>query len=238
MKTFVQKTIVGLVLVAFLSGCIPSQNNSGTDSGMKPDSTASSDDATRTKTEGAVGGAALGALVLGAVGYAVGGKEGAALGIGLGAALGGLGGYKYGETIADRKQQYANKENQLEGETKYYGSKNLELKKQNHETSEQIIALNNQLKNVKSQNTVASITAQQKENYLKQIEADEGKEAGLNNELAALVEYQNSLKQAGGDQYKTKQLEAEVVALKENIAMLDSNNKQMAKIVQALPVRG
>ncbi len=234
-----RKLIVGIIISAFLSGCIPLQNIGNTDSGLQDTERTNSEDATKTKQQGTLAGAGVGAAVGGLLGQALGHNTKATLiGAGLGAALGSLAGYKLAENLAERKKQYKTTEQGLDGERTYWNGKNQELREENHKTSEQIIALNERLKSVKSRKVSAALTAHEKAAYLEEIQQNKNHKIALNNELTALNEYKENLVKAGGDQFKAQQLENEIVALRENISMLDSNNRQMAKIVNALPTRG
>jgi uncharacterized protein YcfJ len=73
------------------------------------------DDSARTKTEGTLAGAGLGALVGAGIGALAGGGHGRgiAAGAAIGAAAGGAGGYAYGSHVARKKQGYADSEEQL-----------------------------------------------------------------------------------------------------------------------------
>ena len=75
-------------------------------------------DATRTKTEGTAAGAAIGAGIgagAGAIFGAISGDpgKGAAVGAGAGAIIGGIAGYFYGDSVAENKAAYAQRENNL-----------------------------------------------------------------------------------------------------------------------------
>jgi len=100
--------ILLLTSVLGLQGCF-----SGIPGFTKDDSAPDSEDASRTKTEGAVAGAALGALL----GALAGGSDNRAQGAAIGALLGGGAGYLAGSEVAKRKQAYANQEDLIAGET-------------------------------------------------------------------------------------------------------------------------
>lgn len=68
-------------------------------------------DSTRTKVEGTAAGALVGA----GTGYAIGGEQGAAIGVGIGL----IGGYFIGSKIAERKQEYADRQEAIREEIAY-----------------------------------------------------------------------------------------------------------------------
>jgi len=212
-------TIV-VVLLSFLFGCA----NKGD----------------QTKAEGAGFGALIGAGVGALAGAALGGKNGAATGALIGAALGGVGGYAVGSNIVERQKQYANEEDRLDGEIKYAVEQNNNLDEYNKGTAKELDKLEKQLADTKSDNkqllAKAALTSNDRNKYLKGIETDKSNKTKLQNELSALTEYKNSVQQTG-DQDKIVKLGKEIDTLRQNIAMLDSNNIRMAQVVTALPVK-
>lgn len=71
-------------------------------------------DGTRTTTEGALTGTVVGAGLGAIVGGIVAGGDGAAIGAAIGGALGGLTGAAVGSHIADKKKEYASREDWLD----------------------------------------------------------------------------------------------------------------------------
>lgn len=94
------QAIVAAALIGSLAGC----------TNIKSDSS-------RTRTEGALGGAAVGAaLGAGAGALLKKGKKGALAGAAAGALLGGLAGAAYGDSVAKKKQGYTQKESALDSQ--------------------------------------------------------------------------------------------------------------------------
>lgn len=67
-------------------------------------------DASRTKTEGALTGVGVGAVIGAGLGALVGGVDGALLGASIGGAIGGAAGFAYGSHVAGKKAEYASQE--------------------------------------------------------------------------------------------------------------------------------
>ena len=215
MKCLFLKCVSVVMIVLFVVGC----------AGMN--------DSTRTKAEATGAGVLIGAAIGGGVGYLVGGKGGAAIGAAAGAAIGGVGGYLVGSTVAERKEKYANEEDRLDGEINVVAQYNNDLKKYNEKTAKQNEKLEKQVAYLKSNHKKGNVD----ENALKKQKAEinlmisnsnKRKEA-MNKELAALSKYHQSVANTM-DKTKVTQLAKEISILKKNIAILDGNNKQMAKI--------
>ncbi len=98
MKSRILQYVALILMVCMVSGC------------------ATMNDSTRTKAEGTGFGALLGAAAGAGIGALAGGGDGALIGAAAGAALGGAGGYAAGSYVAERKQEYANEEDRLDGE--------------------------------------------------------------------------------------------------------------------------
>lgn len=90
---------VALTLVSALMGCTNIKN-----------------DSQRTRTEGAVVGAAAGAALGAGAGALTGKKGGALIGAGAGAVAGGLAGAAVGDSVAQKKEGYAQKESALDSQ--------------------------------------------------------------------------------------------------------------------------
>jgi prefoldin subunit 5 len=223
MKLHLLRIISVGVIVFLLSGC------------------ATMSDSMRTKSEGTGLGVLVGAAAGGAIGFLVGGKEGAALGAGIGAGVGALGGYWWGSTVAERKAEYATAEDMLDGEISVVAGYNSKIKNYNDQQTAQITQMHQEVDNIRSQYRAGNVqmsTLQTKQKEINKLcgEGDECKNQ-MTKELAALQDYHKSLN-GTLDSHKIAQLGQEIDTLKKNISMLDNNNKQMAKMVNSLNVRG
>lgn len=223
MKRILNKLIAAGIVLAMLSGCATTSN-----------------DATRTKAEGTGIGAVLGGLAGAGVGYLLGGKKGAIAGGAAGALLGAGAGFLVGSTVAERKQKYANAEDRLNGEIQVVMQYNKALEEYNVATTNQINTLDKEISDLKSRykaRRVHEIALKNKQNEINNLIRDADKiKNDKSKELMALTEYQKSINETQ-DQLKVAKLDQEVSTLRNNIAMLDNNNKQMAQLVQSLSVR-
>jgi flagellar biosynthesis GTPase FlhF len=224
-KCLFQKLIVVGVLLALLSGCATT--------GAAPDSGSTSDDANYTKAQGTALGAGVGAVLGAVLGNVVGGRNGMLVGAGVGALLGGAGGYALGSSVASRKQQYVNEEDRLDGEIQAFAKYNSDLEEFNKQTATQIQTLDQQIAELKAQSSTSQARAhalQSKQNEIKKwiSEADQRKRS-MNKELAALDQDLQRMN-TSQDQAKVEKLNQEVNALKENIAVLDAQSVEMAKL--------
>jgi hypothetical protein len=237
MKSTFQKTMALLVMLGVLSGCATTGN--------APDSTPETDDAVRTKTEGAAFGALLGGLVGAATGALVSkDKRGsaAAIGFGIGALGGGAAGYMYGKTVAERKQLYADEETRLDGEIDVLKKYNAEMDKQNLASFKKIQELQKRVVDLQSQSQTlrkkAYLSADEQQELTKSVQTNEKNIAQYNQELIALTEYKEELNNQGDQtQPQVASLEKEINLLRNNIETLDTNNKQMARLAENLSVK-
>ena len=143
MRSTCARIVAVVVVLCFLSGCAATGNS--------PDSTSTNDDAQRTKAEGTALGALLGGVVGAATGAAIDSKNrgrGAAIGLGIGAVGGGVAGYMYGKNAAERKQQYANEEDRLDGEIAVLEKYNDDLNKRNTAIYNKIQELKRRVRNL------------------------------------------------------------------------------------------
>jgi len=217
-KRLAQRIIIICVVLAMVSAC------------------ATTKDSTRTKAEGTAGGAVIGGGIGWLVGRALGNEK---LGAAIGAVAGGTAGYAAGSAVADKKQEYAKEEDQLNEQITIVAQHNEELDNYNMQMTDKIASLEQDISSLKSRYSEdqSQIIA------LKDKQAEITKYVGESNtlienkkkELVALNEYQQTLKDAQNNTNAEK-LGKEVDTLKNNIAMLDKNNVQMAKLVESLNV--
>jgi uncharacterized protein YcfJ len=237
MRSPFSRTIVLIVVLCLLSGCAAT--------GGAPDSTSTTDDAERTKAEGTALGALLGGVVGAATGAAIDSKNrgrGAVIGLGVGAVGGGVAGYMYGKNAAERKQQYANEEDRLDGEIAVLQNYNAELDKRNAATYKKIQELKKRVRNLHAQSQAlrdqAYLSANEEQTLLKTIESNEKDKAAYTQELNSLTAYKQELERKGTQsQPQVASLENEINLLRNHINTLDSNNKQMAKLAENLSMK-
>jgi len=229
---FQKLTVVGVVLL-LLSGCATTGTTTG--------SSSTSDDANNTKAQGTAAGVVIGGILGGVAGKLLGGdSKSVATGAIIGAALGGAGGYAIGSTVASRKQKYANDEDRLDGEIQYFSKYNSDLEEFNKQTANNIQTLNQQIADINARSSSRSARASKLQNTQNEIkkwirEADQRK-SNLNKELASLEQDQQRLNQMQ-DQTKVAKLNQEVNLLKQNIAVLDGQSIEMAKLNESIVLR-
>jgi hypothetical protein len=237
MRSTFLKMIALVVVLCLLSSCAAT--------GGAPDSTSTTDDAERTKAEGTTLGALIGGLVGAAAGAAIDKDNrgrGAVVGLGIGAVGGGVAGYMYGKNAAERKQQYANEEDRLDGEIAVLQNYNAELDKRNTATYNKIQELKKRVRNLHAQSQAlrdqAYLSANEQQVLINTIQTNEKDIDAYTQELNSLTTYKQELKKKGTQsQPQVANLENEISLLRNHINTLDSNNKQMAKLAENLSVK-
>ena len=198
-------------------------------------------DSTRTRAEGTGVGAAAGALLGGVLGQVIGHDQRSTLiGAALGAAVGGGAGYLVGNSVAERKEKYANAEDRLDGEIKVVAQYNNDLEVFNKQTADRNTQLEQQVADLTSRYDEGSVEISILENKQNEINSlilnAEKRKKHMVKELVALNKYQQSISQTQ-DLAKVAKLGQEINVLKREIAMLDKNNQQMAQLVSSLTLR-
>ena len=197
-------------------------------------------DSGRTKAEGTGFGALLGAGIGALAGHFVGGKNAELIGAGIGTAVGAGAGYAAGSAVAERKEAYAKNEDQLDDKINVVAQYNTDLNAYNEQTAIRIKDLEEQTTTLKSnykKKKVKIAELNKKKDEIKSLISDvDQRKNNMNQELIALNEYRKSISQVQ-DQAKLAKLDSEIGTLKNNIAMLDNSNKQMARLVKSLTVR-
>lgn len=234
MRTPLHKTLALFVALYCLSGCA-----------AKPGGNTSTDDATRTKTEGTALGALMGGLLGGGLGAVIDSNNrarGALIGAGIGAVTGGAAGYAYGSNAAERKRQYANEEDRLDGEIKVVQGYNADLEKHNLAMENDIKDLKDRIALLKSRKKdlqkKAYLTAEQRQYVSDTVDKNDKAIDNYTKELNSLTAYKNKLLSKGDpqDRARVSNLEKEIALLRTQINTLDQNNKQMAKLASTLTV--
>lgn len=236
MKATLQKATVLFVTMCFLSGCAAK--------GGDPNAP-KTDDATRTKTESTALGALLGGLVGAATGSALshGNRaSGALIGAGIGAVAGGAAGYVYGSNVAERKQQYANEEDRLDGEINVVRKYNTDLQEQNTALASNIKEMEERIKLLQSKKKSLGdktyLSTEEQKYVTGTLDKNNKDIARYNQELASLSQYKQEQESKGGASApQVAVLDQEITLLRNQINTLDSNNKQMAKLADNLTVK-
>jgi len=199
-------------------------------------------DGGRTRAEGTGFGALLGAALGAGAGALIGGKNGALIGAGVGTAVGAGAGYVAGDAVAERKEEYVKTEDELDGKITVVAQYNSDLNVFNDQTATRITELKKEVSELNSKKLTKTAKKEEQRKKRDEInalihEADQQK-ITMKNEVIALDKYMKSLNQEQEqDRAKMAKLSQEVTLLKKGIAMLDTQNVQMAKIVKSLSVR-
>lgn len=233
MKKCFHQLMVVAVVSALLSGCATT--------GTTPGASSPSEDANNTEAQGTALGIGVGAILGAILGKVVGGNNGMLVGAGIGALVGGAGGYALGSTVASRKQQYVDEEDRLDGEIQAFAKYNSDLEEFNKQTATKIQTLDQQLADINAQSINSHARASElqiKQNEIKKwiSDADQRKKS-LNKELAALYQDRQRMNASTHNQAKLDKLTQEVTALKENLAVLDSQSVEMAKLNESTMLR-
>jgi hypothetical protein len=228
MKKSMVKT-VGIAAVAALLtvGCQSNPNRS--DDGEYGGSSASTqDDASRTRTEGAVFGAVLGGLLGAAIGD---NAKGAAIG----AAIGAGAGYLIGNEIAERKQKYAREEDFLDAEIASAREYNATTARYNEKMRGEIAQLDERTRLLESRYRAGLATR----NELNDERLKVKKQIASAKKVQESVQKEYEIKLAVLDEQKKKrgaaspyvrQLEKEISELKANINRLEAQSVQLAQL--------
>ncbi len=197
---------VATVLIVSMTGC------------TQPDMT----DSQRTKTEGtavgALGGAALGALI--------GGDSQGAL---IGAALGGLAGYAYGSHVANEKAKYASKEDWLNACISSAKKVNKSTRSYNAKLSRKI-ADTKRLVSLYKQNKISKSKLRAQKKLIDRERTTANKM--LKNAQNELKAQQGVLRDAKktANASETRRIQSEINTMKQQISLLKKNNSTLASL--------
>ncbi len=190
------------------------------------------DDSTRTKTEGTLVGTGIGAGLGALIGGLVGGDgKGALIGAGIGAGIGALSGFLVGKHVADKKEEYASREDWLDDciahardvtkETREY---NAQLKKDINSLDKETRTLNASYKKKKASSE--QLAAKQKE--IKELQSANSE---VIKKLEEEVKKQKEVvadARKNGNKREAAILDAEIKKLNADIADLKKANKSLA----------
>ncbi|MCR5084970.1 MAG: hypothetical protein K6A65_05650 [Succinivibrionaceae bacterium] len=188
------------------------------------------DDATRTKTEGALAGTGIGAAIGAGIGALIGGGRGAAIGAAIGAGIGSISGFFVGKHVADKKAEYASREDWLDACLERSKQMTAESRKINEELRAEVSALDKETRRLAANKKGnASALADRKE----QVD-DLRKETKENIDmLNSEIQKQNSVladARKGGNKAEAKALNAEISKLKKEVKAMKEYNRKLANI--------
>lgn len=193
-------------------------------------------DSSRTVTEGALSGAAVGAGLGAIVGALVGGGDGAAIGAAIGGAVGGVAGGAVGKHIADKKAEYASREEWLDACIAQARKSNDEARAYNARLKKDIAALNKQSTKLAADYKRKKVST---ETVLAENKRFEERKAQVDATIAQLeTELSGQTKvvadaRAGNNTREADIIEREIAKMEKEIGELKQDSKRLA----AFPVR-
>ncbi len=224
-RSMVKSPSITLLAALLTVGCQsnPSQSD---DSGYSSTSS-SEEDASRTRTEGAVFGAVIGGLL----GAAIGDSEGALIG----AAVGAGAGYLIGDEIAERKQNYAREEDFLDAEIASARQYNAATAKYNNKMRGEIAQLDKRTRLLESRYKAGLASRNELErergNVQQQIASANKVHENVKKEyeIKVAVLQEQKQKRGAGSPY-VQQLQREITELKANMDRLEAQSVQLAQL--------
>ncbi|MCF8088843.1 MAG: hypothetical protein K9K63_07360 [Desulfotignum sp.] len=189
-------------------------------------------DKEKTVAEGTAVGAAVGT----ALGAVIGGGRGAAIG----AAIGGAAGLTIGNIIAQRKNQYANREEFLTGEIQRVAEYNEKAREYNKQLQVEIARLSKEVDYLQTEHAQGEARKESliaKKNELsKQLEFNDELEQDLSNELDVLIAILEEQEQGSeaDESIHISELEQEILELENNLTELREGSVQLASIDERL----
>ena len=197
------------------------------------------DDSTRTKTEGTLLGGGLGAGLGALVGGLAGGSQGALIGAGIGLGVGALGGFFVGKHVADKKAEYASREDWLDACIEHSERLNAETRQYNAHLRHDIQVLDKQSASLAAEYRNRKISRDKlraAQNDSKRLLNDSQKTAAqLEKERAKQRQVANEARSLG-DTRRAKKLDQEIAKLDKEIKQMRENNKKLANISMRLAV--
>lgn len=191
------------------------------------------DDGTRTRTEGTLAGAGIGALVGAGIGALVGGRDGAAIGAGIGAIVGGGAGLAVGDHIAGKKAEYASREAWLDACI-------AQARQVNADTAQYNAQLKKDIRDLDKKSTRLAAAYKKKRANKSALEAETRKiqqqQEEVGNKIASLEQEVSAQKTVVEDARKNNNvseaqvIDAEILQMEKQIKQLQEYNEKLASI--------
>lgn len=190
-------------------------------------------DSTRTTTEGTLAGAGVGAGVGALVGALVGGGRGAAIGAGIGAGVGALTGAAVGKHIADKKAEYASREDWLDACIAQARTTNENTVAYNQQLSADIAALDKESTRLAADYKRKKVSA---ESMVAESKAIQQRKADVDKTIAQLETEMAGQKKvvadarAGNNTREADIIENEIAKMEKQIAQMKKDSEKLASI--------
>ncbi|MBQ9275116.1 MAG: hypothetical protein IJ228_09910 [Succinivibrio sp.] len=197
------------------------------------------DDSTRTKTEGTLVGASIGAGVGALIGALVNGKNGALTGAAIGAGIGSLSGFIVGKNIADRKAEFASREDWLDACIEHAHEVNEQTRSANDGLKREVAALDKESKTLAAQYrkkrvSAAALKSERDSILALQNDTRQNIEA-LESELLSQKKVAQDARD-NGDEREAKIMDNEIRQLTAQIKEMKAYNQRLADLSVRLAV--
>jgi hypothetical protein len=197
------------------------------------------DDGARTKTEGTLVGAGVGAAAGAGIGAAIGGRGGALLGGLIGAAAGAIGGYAYGSHVANKKAEYASEEEWLDACIKSAEENNQALREHNRKVVAEIGSLEKQTARLEkayaAKTAGKAVLTAEKEEIDQKIKKNAEWIAAAETEISEQSKVVAEARSSGQNDYAAT-LQKEIDSLKRQKSQLEDSNKKLTAMSSRLSV--
>jgi uncharacterized protein YcfJ len=198
------------------------------------------DDGDRTRSEGAGTGAAVGAVTGALLGQIFGGDtRSTVVGAALGGAIGGLGGYAYGNHVANQKEKYASEEDWLEACIAEAQRTNEAVARYNNELRQQIDGLRRDTETLEQQYADAktrNVKLKEKKKTVDGLARAADKElTAARSELAVQNAVATEARGSGQSDY-AQSLDNQLETLRANIRELEKQTEELASMSAAMAV--
>jgi len=184
------------------------------------------------RTQGTLGGAAIGAILGGGIGALAGGGKGAAIGAATGGLLGAAAGYSYADNIVKRQQELAGRENDLDARIKFTQGVNQDTEAYNRQLEAEISEENQQIASLSASVGDQQRTQQKREELKQQLDA---KVTDANTQLStAKAQLQNIKTFQAQRTQPSSDLDAEIKKLEFTVSQLETKTNTLAGMRQRL----
>ncbi len=197
------------------------------------------DDSTRTKTEGTLVGTGVGAGLGAIFGAIFGDGKGALIGAGIGAGIGALAGFFVGKHVADKKAEYASREDWLDDCIAHSRELNQETKTYNAKLSGDIKELEKSSKTLRAEYKKKKVTAEQMAQTRKAVDEMKAENTENIKKLQEDVAKQKTVladARKHGDKKAARDLDKEIKTLNTQINQMKKYNSKLASVSSRLAV--
>lgn len=190
------------------------------------------DDSTRTKTEGTLVGTGIGAGIGALLGGLIGGDgKGALIGAGIGAGIGALSGFLVGKHVADKKAEYASREDWLDDCIAHARDVTRETREYNAKLKKEINSLDKETRTLRASYNKKKASADQLAAKQKEVKELQSANSEVIKKLEEEVKKNKEVvadARKNGNKREANILDAEIKKLNTDIVDLKKANKSLA----------